>query len=160
MEQSSTASVVGNNNPPASINNTINTALINLPQAFDTLHTGNQNTWASSSHAPVRNILASTQPLNLYYRAGSTVFQLNCSLINISRNIYVNKYLLFIVAIKMWVKETHWDEGKTDITNVNGKDLFYDYHSITETDGMNSKDACTNDRATQNARSLWKSLHT
>ena len=49
---------------------------------------------------------------------------------------------------------------ETGITNVNGKDMFGNYHSITETDIATVKADRTNDRAVHNARALYKVLQT
>ena len=40
----------------------------------------------------------------------------------------------------------HWDDGKTGMNDVNGRDLFHDYQSITETDVATSKTDRTNGR--------------
>ena len=66
----------------------------------------------------------------------------------------------FLIAIKTKSKEIHWDDRTTGITNVNGKGLFDKYHIITETGGITTKDACTNDRAVHNNCALYKVLQT
>ena len=54
----------------------------------------------------------------------------------------------------------HWDDRKTGITNVNGKEIFGEYQSITETDVATAKADCTNGREIQNVHVLYNALHT
>ena len=54
----------------------------------------------------------------------------------------------------------HWDDGITGTTDVNKKDLFGDYQSITKNNFATAKATRTNDRAIHNAHAIYKALHT
>ena len=84
VKEYSIATASGNNNTPDTSNNDIAAALNNLAQDLATLHTGNQNTQANSSHDPILDPFTSTQPFNLSSHAASTAFQLACELIDVT----------------------------------------------------------------------------
>ena len=72
----------------------------------------------------------------------------------------VKKFPPLLVTIKRRVIYMHWDDRKTGITNVNGKEIFGEYQSITETDVATAKADCTNGREIQNVHVLYNALHT
>lgn len=84
VEQSSIAPDARYNNPPDTNKNVISVTLNNLLQSLATLHTGNQNTRASSSHAPLLDPFVSTQNLDISSSSGSTAFQLACAMLNVT----------------------------------------------------------------------------
>ena len=129
-----------------------------MAQALATLQTRNQNTRASFSHSPVLDHSFSTQTFDLYFCTRTTTFQIVCASLDVTWDGVVNKFPPFFITIKTRVKEIHWEDGTTGITNGNGEDVFGNYHIITATDVATAKAARTNYRAIQNSCALCKAV--
>ena len=117
VTESSTALAAGNNNLSTTRNDVIVSAINNLKQALSV----NQKYIYTFSHAPFLYPFASAKHFNLSSHTRPTSFQLACASLDVTWGIDVIKLPPFFIAIKTRVKEIHWDNGTTGITNIRGR---------------------------------------
>ena len=125
-----------------------------------TLQVGNTSTEDTHNHDPVLYPFVSNLPFEISSRAGSTAFQLTCASLDVTWDVDNSKFPPFLVAIKIRVTEIHCYDRTTGIIDFNEKELFGDYHIITKTDTVTAKADRINDRAMQNACTLYRAIHT
>ena len=110
------------------------TALANALQALATaINAFPSNSQANS--APVLDPFASNDPFDLSTRSGATAYEKVSSPLDVLWNGAVSSFPSFVVSLRIRAREAKWDSaGDTGITEVDGKNILTEYHSISDDD--------------------------
>ena len=88
---------------------------------------------APPAHVPILDPFAADDPFDLSSRAGSVAFAAACTALEDPWDGTVEKFPPFLINLKLRAKEMGWSRaGVTNITTINGHDLFDNYFSITD----------------------------
>ena len=130
-----------------------------LAAAITALSTAIANLQPRADPPPVFDPFAEDKPFNLSTRQGAQSYSEASSPLDEIWDGCVNTFPSFIINLQIRANEAKWNGiAPHDITKINGKDIFSDYHSISDTEISTERAARTDTRALQNATTMFKCI--
>ena len=128
-----------------------------LQSLADAINQQNQNRNAQST--PIHDLFASGQPLNLGGRLGMEAFHEISKALPQTWDGDTGSFPSFVINLRLRAIKSKWHAiDGSGILMVDGKNIFTEFHSITDTNITQARTNRTNDRATQNSKALYQCL--